>query len=558
MIKNKIKKMLIVGGLLLVLTSDGSSTIIYAENTQQEQEFDNDNIDNNINNNSNNDTNDNQSENTDNNEDSVNNENTNNTEESQEDTNTIQEPDKPKEPTGDNVTNDQITQYNQEVDNYNQQVDDYNKQIDAEYEQQVTDVNIQNAAIDEYNQSENDKAAAIVAENEQIQSQYDSDYAQYEQDLSTYEKKEKAILDAGYESVEQYNNTMNEYYNDPCKAAQEGNVKEENTFDIEKSYTIEKTEEGSSGETEPAAKTHKVEIEHTFNDDDDIVKSYKTEFEIGENDIITLEPAGAQLETYQNKYHYGFFANTDEDHIDGYWYLSDTYLAELCNYKIEDWNTGNIYTLSFKDGQSQAGDDNITMKYHYYWHPLKIVATYLKPEEPKLELKEEYTSEYKERITDPVKKDHLTYLNHLDLKEGNDDNDNDEPIIPITEKATPTVLETTQEETISTSSIVHHSSSKGGGSSSRPITIIETSPSIVEEEIIEEIPTPVIEESTTAFNETVKEVNNPALVGRNTSTGDNSTMNIKLVLCMLSCSILGIWSYIKFCKIKFFDFLKNF
>jgi hypothetical protein len=29
-------------------------------------------------------------------------------------------------------------------------------------------------------------------------------------------------------------------------------------------------------------------------------------------------------------------------------------------------------------------------------------------------------------------------------------------------------------------------------------------------------------------------------------------------MCMLSCFILGIWSYIKFCKIKFFDFLKSF
>ena len=80
------------------------------------------------------------------------------------------------------------------------------------------------------------------------------------------------------------------------------------------------------------------------------------------------------------------------------------------------------------------------MKYNYYWQPLRIVATYVKPEEPKLELKEEYVPEYKEKIADPVKKDHLPYLNHLDLKEENND---DDPIPP-----TPTPTEEDKEEEI--------------------------------------------------------------------------------------------------------------
>jgi hypothetical protein len=194
------------------------------------------------------------------------------------------------------------------------------------------------------------------------------------------------------------------------------------------------------------------------------------------------------------------------------------------------------------------------MKYHYNWQPLKIVPTYIKPEEPKLELKEEYTPEYKERIADPVKKDHLTYLNHLDLKEENDDN---EPTVPTTEEVTPTIPETTPEETTPASPVVHSSSNGGGGSSSRPVTIIETSPSIEEEEVIEEIPTPVIEESTTAFDEGVRGVDRPMPVGRDTPTGDTSTSNRNLIISLSSCFILVMWLCV-FCKMKFFDFLKKF
>lgn len=337
---------------------------------------------------------------------------------------------------------------------------------------------------------------------------------------------------------------MNEYYNDPCKAGQEGNVKEENTFDIEKSYTVEEVEEETlPGETGAATEpeTYKVEIEHTFNDKDNVVKSYKTEFEIGKNDIITLEPAGAQLETYQNKYHYGFFANTDEDHINGYWYLGYTYLAELCNYKEEDWNTGNVYTLSYKDGQSKPGDPGITMKYNYCWQPLKIVATYLKPEEPKLELKEEYVPEYKEKIADPVKKNHLPYLNHLDLKE--EDNDDPTPTTPVEEtkeEVTPTVpadetpAETQPEVTpTSTSSgSEHHHSEPSRVTIPQPV--VETTAPVAVEETNEETLIIMVEETTPASDEGTNGVDRPLEVKRNPQTGDSSSMNRNLFICLLS------------------------
>lgn len=336
-----------------------------------------------------------------------------------------QEPIKPTEPIGENITNEQIIEYNQEVDNYNQQVDDYNTQIDTNYKQEKEEVDKQNADIEAYNQAEDTKAAAIKEENEQIQNQYNEDYAQYEKDLSTYKEREEKIINAGYESVKQYNDTMNAYYNDPCTAAEEENIKEENTFDIDKSYIIETSENSIDEpivEDEEEIK-YKVEIEHNFNerdnnsDEDIVIKSYKTEFEIGKNDIITFEPAGAQLEVYQNQYHYGFFANIDEEHIKGYWYLGNSTLYELCNYVETGWNVGDTHTVSYKDGQSKPGDPNLKMIYNYYWKILKKVNTYIEPEEPKLELKEEYIPEYKEKIAEPEKKEHLTYLNHLEIKE---------------------------------------------------------------------------------------------------------------------------------------------
>lgn len=370
---------------------------------------------------------------------------------------TMQEPTIPEQPTGDvtnnqiNEYNEQVNTYNQQVDTYNQQVDVYNAKVDSNFEQEQANVNEQNAAVDAHNQAEDDKVAAVQAENDEIQAQYNEDYAQYEADLNTYNEKETKILKAGYSSVEQYNETMNTYYNEPLAAAKEGNVKEENTFNINNSYKVvdsaaagsssEETDEPSDSASDSASDTtdessdsasnystdepttYQVELEHNFNErskdenDEDIdipIRVYSTEFEIGENDIVTFEPAGAQLEVYSNQYHYGFFANIDNLHINGYWYLGNSTLFSLCNYVEDSWNTGDVHTISYKDGQRTAGDPNIKMVYNYYWKPLKNAATYTKPEEPKLELKEEYTPEYQDRVTDPVKGEYKTKLNHLD------------------------------------------------------------------------------------------------------------------------------------------------
>ena len=339
---------------------------------------------------------------------------------------TMQEPTIPEQPTGD-VTNDQINEYNEQVNTYNQQVDTYNQQVDvynakvdSDFEQEQVNVNEQNAAVDAHNQAEDDKVAAIKAENEQIQADYDTDHAKYEEDLATYKEKEEQILGLGYQSVEEYNTVMNTYYNDPLAAAQEGNIKEENTFDIDKSYTIE---DGSDSASTGSTDTYDVEIEHNFNErskdenneDIDIpIKSYSTKIQITATDIITFEPAGTQLEMYQNQYHYGFFANIDDTHINGLWYLGNSKLEELCSYVLSGWNTGDTHTVSYKDGQSQPGDPNLKMIYNYYWKTLKNVPTYTEPEEPVLKLKEEYTPEYQDRVADPIKGEYKTKLNHLD------------------------------------------------------------------------------------------------------------------------------------------------
>lgn len=311
------------------------------------------------------------------------------------------------------VTNDKINQYNQEVDNYNQavddynqQVDDYNKQIDNDYEQEKAKVDEQNAAVDAHNQAEDAQAAAIKAENEQIQAQYDTDYAQYQSDLATYESKEQQILNIGYNSVEQYNETMDTYYNDPYNEGLEKNADENAVFDIEESYNIDAA-------TECSTNTYQVEIEHNFKDNDTLIKSYKTNFEIKEDDIITFKPAGTQSKIFSNQYHYGFFTRTDDDHLGGYWHESDSELDELCNYVKQGWDTGDTHTISYKDGQRTSGDTTITMIYNYIWKALKQVKTYTKPEEPKLELKEKYIPQYQEKIADPIKKNYMTHIEYL-------------------------------------------------------------------------------------------------------------------------------------------------
>jgi len=222
------------------------------------------------------------------------------------------------------------------------------------------------------------------------------------------------------------------------------------------------------------------------------------------------------------------------------------------------------------------------MKYNYYWQPLRIVATYLKPEEPKLELKEEYVPEYKEKIADPIKKEHLTYLNHLDLKEENNndptptpkEDNKEEEVTPIPvpteeikeeevvptptptkeevtpipaeenkEEVTPTVPadETpaeTQPEVIPTptsSGSEHHHSEPSRVTIPQPV--VETTAPIVIEETNEETLIIMVEETTPASDEEVNGVDRPLEVKRNPQTGDSSSMNRNLFICLLSMLI---------------------
>ena len=428
-----------------------------------------------------------------------------------------QEPIQPIEPIGEEVTNEQITEYNQEVDEYNQQIDEYNKQIDIDYEQEKEKIDAENASIEEFNQAEDAKAAAIQEENKQIQAQYDADYTQYEQDLATYKQKEQQILNLGYESVEQYNDTVNTYYNEPCEAAEAGNTNENNTFDIEKSYEIVSSEEETPAE-ETEQEKYKVEIEHNFSDNDTIIKSYKTEFEINKNDIITFKPAGTQLETYQNQYHYGFFANTDDEHILGLWYLGFSKLEELCNYNESSWDNGDVHIVSYKDGQSKPGDTTLTMIYNYYWKALKKAKTYTEPDEPKLELKEEYIPEYKEKINDPVKKDYLVHLDYLELK-----------------KDTPTSEPKPESESKSESNTDNTVSQTN-------TTTVETTSSVQSTTDIETTQLPVIIPDTPVPTSTQSIVENKHIISP--QTGDDNKDNITILVLCLGIGLLLIIAFL--------------
>lgn len=332
-----------------------------------------------------------------------------------------QAPDKPNPPQ-DDASNDQIENYNKEVDNYNQQVDDYNEQaadynkkIDDQYNEDAATAASQNEIIDAYNKSEDEKAEQIKKDNEQAQADYDKKYEQYEKDKAKYDKIENQIVnDLHYKSVDEYNTAINDYYNTPAKEGLEKNTKEENTFSIEDSYSVE-SDSATEGSTEEKKK-YNVQIKHNFEDYD----SYETSFQIEEDDILTLKPAGSFLDSFSNRFHTGFFAKTDDSYLSGYWRNSGDTLYSLCNYLEKSWDNGTVYKLSYKSGQRVSGDTDITMTYTYAWQALTQHATYTKPEEPKLELQEEYTPQYEERVLDPEKKPYaeiLSYLDKLPLKE---------------------------------------------------------------------------------------------------------------------------------------------
>ena len=298
------------------------------------------------------------------------------------------------------LDNDKIRQYNQEAENYNQQVDEYNKAVDEEYEQALIDTEKKNEEIEQNNQEQLARAAEVESENEQLQAQYEEDLAQYEKDLAM-EERIKAV---GYTSVEQYNNTINTYYNNPAKASVEKNADENAVFAIGSSYTIEEAAEKSGNMV-------KIHVEHNFSE---IGLFYSEDFEIDENDTITFNSAGAQLETTDPGYAC-FYMNTDEDHSMGYWMSAGSILMDNAVTTSWDWNCGDSHTLTYKDGKNHVNDiTDIDMIYDYAWMPLKVYKTYNVPVEPTLNLVE-YTPNILEKLAAPSKRSYLSHISLMDL-----------------------------------------------------------------------------------------------------------------------------------------------
>ena len=298
------------------------------------------------------------------------------------------------------LDNDKIRQYNQEAENYNQQVDEYNKAVDEEYEQALIDTEKKNEEIEQNNQEQLARAAEVESENEQLQAQYEEDLAQYEKDLAM-EERIKAV---GYTSVEQYNNTINTYYNNPAKASVEKNADENAVFAIGSSYTIEEAAEKSGNMV-------KIHVEHNFSE---IGLFYSEDFEIDENDTITFNSAGAQLET-TNPGYACFYMNTDEDHSMGYWMSAGSILMDNAVTTSWDWNCGDSHTLTYKDGKNHVNDiTDIDMIYDYAWMPLKVYKTYNVPVEPTLNLVE-YTPNILEKLAAPSKRSYLNHISLMDL-----------------------------------------------------------------------------------------------------------------------------------------------
>ncbi len=311
----------------------------------------------------------------------------------------LAQPTKPEEPTGD-INNDMIRQYNSEAENYNQQVDEYNSAVDAEYEQAVIDTEKRNEEIENNNQAELEKAEEIQQENERLKAQYEEDLVQYEKDLAM-EERIKAV---GYSSVEQYNNTINTYYNNPANTSVEKNADENAVFSIGNSYTIEEAAEKSGN-------TVKIHVEHNFSE---IGLFYSEDFEIDENDVITFNSAGAQLET-TNPGYACFYMNTDEDHSMGYWMSAGSILMDNAVTSSWSWNSGDSHTLTYKDGTNHVGDiTDIDMIYDYAWMPLKVYKTYNTPVEPTLNLID-YTPNILEKLAAPSKRSYLSYISLMDL-----------------------------------------------------------------------------------------------------------------------------------------------
>ena len=343
----------------------------------------------------------------------------------------------PVKPTQNNFTsNAEIDNYNSQVIDYNQQVDKYNKDVDVEYENEVSLVNEQNAEINAHNEAEEQRFNEQTAYNEQaikdaeeqnslideqnkakeqeVNAINEERTKEYEEALEQYNKDkimEDKILALGYKSVEDYNNHINNAYNNPANLSVEKNASAD-SISVKNTYVIEEA-------ITKSGKIIKVSLEHLFVDNNVL---YSEEFEIDANDTITFLSIGALAETTSPGYS-SFYYNMDNYKM-GYWFESYSYSATAAKIMEYGWNCGDTHTISFKNGKLHSSDpEDIIMHYEYMWNPLRTYKTYNTPVEPTLELEEFVPIEYVtpelievlpkdiwDKLPSPTKKQYLTYI----------------------------------------------------------------------------------------------------------------------------------------------------
>ena len=426
-----------------------------------------------------------------------------------------EKPEKPEKPEAkSHEDNGKIEEYNKKVDEYNKSAKEHNEKVDREYEAAVKEAEEKNAEIDQHNAAENERVEAaesrnaqavkdaeeanakideenaaeeasvnehnssedekvkasaeakkaaedenesIKAHNEAVEkyavdkAKYDADYAQYQTDL----KYEQLIKAKGYASVEQYNDMINTYYNEPAKASVEKNASAK-TVSAKDTYAVTEA-------ADKAGASVKVHIEHVFEGTD---ISYIEDFDIDRNDVITINSIAALGNATEPGYA-SLYYNTDNAHKMGYWvpYIEFQYNASYMN---SSWNCGTSYEVSYKDGTIRKYDsEDIVAIYTYTWVPLKTYKTYntpVAPTEPEnpgeakelVEVPELYKPEYKEYvqkqhveaktevveaanileyIASPIKGEYLELLSYMDLF--------DVPVIEIAEETAAEIIDDT-------------------------------------------------------------------------------------------------------------------
>ena len=331
--------------------------------------------------------------------------------------------------------NSQVDKYNQavdedynkffqEVDNYNEEVDKYNAQIDANYEQAVKETEEYNKTVDEHNAAENERVAKEEAENAQAvidaevrnkeieaenaenqaraeqakennkaaQEQYEKDLAQYEKDKAQYDKDkamEDRIIAAGYDSVEQYNDMINKYYNDPADKAVKENTDAKGK---EAPFTAVITEA-----TNKSGTLYKVHLSHTYEVNGETIDYRENIFEVDLNDIVTLKSDGAYFIPTAPGYS-SFYRYFSDEFLQGYWFSAGSYFGFNTLYTEDGWENGDTHTFSYMNGGKYGVTDDIYMEYYYMWMPLKKYKTYNVPVLPIEPVKKELEDESYELI----------------------------------------------------------------------------------------------------------------------------------------------------------------